>query len=382
MVTIIGNGIGESKEIDYNRFDLIVCDKSLDLELQNLQKLSFKEIKEFILNNKNQKILYIVSGSPTFYSGGLIIAQFLQEQNIDFEIIPNTSSKDYLLSKLSINEELVTTISLHGRDFIDLSKLLINRYTLILSDEFTLIKLKEVFKFLDSNDIEITLASNFGYENESISKIDLNQFDNLSNFMPYLLLIERKFELDKKLSRDSDFFQDDGMITKKTKRWLTIGALELEPNQIFWDIGSGSGSIGIDSFKIFRVKSYFFEKNSKRFKDIEQNLTKHRVLDSKLFFGDFFENIDKIQTADRIFIGGGGEKLLSRFIEIYERLNSNGILIINLVSIKNISKIVEILKTNKIEFELESISINEYREPLYISEPHRELFQIKVKKTI
>ncbi len=39
------------------------------------------------------------------------------------------------------------------------------------------------------------------------------------------------------------------MITKKYKRHLSLQNLDLEPNQLLWDIGAGSGSCGIGVYK-------------------------------------------------------------------------------------------------------------------------------------
>jgi precorrin-6Y C5,15-methyltransferase (decarboxylating) len=385
MVTIIGSGIGDNGILDLYlsfEFDCIICDKSVDIDKKNIYKGNFKEVKEFILDNRDKNLLYIVSGNPNFYSGALVISKILQDNKVDYKTVPNISSKDYLLSKLSINEQLVDSFSLHGRDFIDLSKLLMNRYTFVLADEFTVRLLNDVFRYLSSDDIDIILASRLGSDDEIIKQIYLDDYLNIdmSELMPYSLLIKRNFELSYKISSCSEFLQDDGMITKETKRWLTLGALELKANQIFWDIGAGSGSVGIDAFKLFRVKSYLFEKNSKRFSDIELNLTRHKVISAIPIYGNFLDSIDSIERPDRVFIGGGGEKVLNRFMDIYSVLNDGGICVINLISLSNLSEIVELLKRESIDFESTSISIDNYNRSLLISESQRLMFQIKIKK--
>ena len=50
------------------------------------------------------------------------------------------------------------------------------------------------------------------------------------------------------------------MITKKYKRHLTLQNLDLEANQLLWDIGAGSGSCGIEAFKRYKVKQSFLRK--------------------------------------------------------------------------------------------------------------------------
>jgi len=130
MLTITGNGMGDytfdNLTINRNKFDKIVCDKNFKEEAPNILKLNFKGAKEYILANYNREdILYVVTGSPLFFSAGILIANKLPKDSV--KIINNTSSKSYLLEKLFISESEVDTISLHGRDRIDLTKFLTNR---------------------------------------------------------------------------------------------------------------------------------------------------------------------------------------------------------------------------------------------------------------
>ncbi len=45
---------------------------------------------------------------------------------------------------------------------------------------------------------------------------------------------------------DDDWFDHDGQITKRPVRALTLSALAPRPGEMLWDIGGGSGSIGIE----------------------------------------------------------------------------------------------------------------------------------------
>jgi len=385
MVTIVGDGISKNDffklNLNIENYDFVLCDSSLDLEFKNIKKLKFRDIKEFISSNRDKNILYIVTGNPTFFSAGSIIGTFLKREKIDFTILSNTSSKDYLLAKLSISDSQVNSISLHGRDRIDLSRFLIEKYTFILADRFTIDILKKALKFIKKESYEITIASKLGSSDEKIFSIDLENFrENSDLLMPYSILIEKKFESKSGFSSENEFYQDEGMITKKSKRILTIANLELEPNMILFDIGAGSGSVGIDSYKNHRVKTIFFEKNPKRYEDILKNLTEHNIVDTEAYLGDAIDNLKNLPLPDRIFIGGGGEKLFLNFMSLFEKLKESGVILINIVSLTNLNTLLRVLKENTLNFELESISIEDYNTKLLISTPQRVMFQIKVKK--
>ena len=363
-------------------FDKIICDRNFKEEGEYILKLGFKEVKEYILENHNREnILYVVTGSPLFYSAGILIAKKLPKDKV--KIINNTSSKTYLLEKLLISETEVESISLHGRKNIDLTKFLTNQYTFVLCDIFTIERLKEATRYLSPKDIEVTIGYKLGYPDEVIEQVNIFDFStkafNLT--FPYVLLIKRLFTPKPAVSEDSDFQTERGMITKQYKRHLSLQNLDLEPNQILWDVGAGSGSCAIEAYKRYRVTTTLFEKQSKRCDFIKENLTAHYVCDSYLYEGNAEELFEcEPDTPDRIFVGGGGEKVIARLPYLYQRLAENGVMLINAITLKNLTQMITILNEAKIEYKVISLSLTTYKGKLDLIEPERQLFQIKILK--
>jgi precorrin-6Y C5,15-methyltransferase (decarboxylating) len=324
---------------------------------------------------------YSPSGSPLFYSAGILIANKLPKDSI--MIINNTSSKSYLLEKLFISESDVDTISLHGRDRINLTKFLTNKYTFVLCDRFTIDRIKEATKYLNSQDIEVTIGYKLGYIDEIIEQINISDYSyrNFDLTQPFVLLIKKLFVSKPIISIDSDFQTERGMITKEYKRNLSLQNLDLEPNMILWDIGAGSGSCGIEAYKRYSLKTVFFEKQSLRNKYIKSNLTTHYVCDTQLLEGNAEELFELVEpNPDRIFVGGGGVKVIARLPYLYERLNPNGIILINAITLKNLTQMIMVLNRAKIEYKVISLSLTTYKGKLDLIEPERQLFQIKVSK--
>lgn len=383
MVTIIGNGMGKydfsNLDISFCEFDKIVCDKNFIDSGSNVLKLGFKDAKEYILDHfDDENILYVVSGSPLFYSAGILIANKLPKNSV--KIIDNESSKKYLLKKLFISEQSCGVFSLHGRTLVDLEVLLVQKYTFILCDDKTIDRLKEALSFV-KDQIKITIGYKLGYEDEEIKEIDI--FDDFSFDLtfPYVLLIDREYEHKSPICDDLEFETQRGMITKKYKRHLSLQNLDLLPNQLLWDIGAGSGSCGIEAFKRYRVSTVFFEKNPLRSDFILKNLHNHHVLNTKLLIGEaqnLFETLS--DDPERIFVGGGGVKVIEKLPYLYERLKESGVMLINAITLSHLSKMIEILNSNSIKYEVHSISLTTYKGKLDLVEPERQLFQIKVIK--
>ena len=384
MLTIIGNGIGEydfsNIQENLTKFDKIICDKNFIEGGQNILKLGFKDAKEYILKNYTKNIAYIITGSPLFFSAGILIAQKLPKDQV--KIINNTSCKDYILSKLFIDETKVNSISLHGRTFIDKTKFLTNLYTLVLCDKYTIDRLKDTLKYLTKDDLTITIGYKMGYKDEIIEQIDLYKLEqNFDLTAPYVLLIQKLYKEPSLISEDDEFEKERGMITKKYKRELSLQALDLKPNEILWDVGAGSGSCGIQAYKRYKTKTIFFEKQSQRIDIIKQNLTNHKVIDCTLFEGeaqDIFPTIK--ENPNKIFLGGGGVKVIEKLPYLYERLKQNGIILINAITLTHLSLMITTLNDANIKYKINSISLTTYKGKLNLVEPQRELYMIIIHK--
>ncbi|RXJ81144.1 precorrin-6Y C5,15-methyltransferase (decarboxylating) subunit CbiT [Arcobacter sp. F2176] len=386
MVTIIGNGMGKydfsNLNIDITKYDKILCDVNFKEEQNNILKLKFKEIKEYIVSNyEKENILYVVTGSPLFFSAGIIIANALPKEKV--KIINNTSSKDYMMEKLFISEANIDTVSLHGREHFDLSRFLTNSYTFVLCDKDSIEKITQAVKFLNKEDITVSIGYKLGYEDEIIKQIDIfsKECESFDLSKPYVLIIKRNFALKNQVSEDAEFDTQRGMITKKYKRHLSLQNLDLKPNLLLWDIGAGSGSCGIEAYTRYKTRTLFFEKNEERIENIKTNLTNHKVIACELFVGeaqDKFESLE--ENPQRIFVGGGGEEVIKRLPYLYERLEEAGIMLINAITLKHLSLMNTVLNEVNIDYEIHSISLTTYKGKLDLVEPERQLFQIKIIK--
>jgi precorrin-6Y C5,15-methyltransferase (decarboxylating) len=171
------------------------------------------------------------------------------------------------------------------------------------------------------------------------------------------------------------------MITKKYKRHLTLQNIDHLPNTLLWDIGAGSGSCAIEAFKRYKVETVLFEKNPLRVDFIKSNLLAHNVIATKLIEGDAEDKFASLsKDPDSIFVGGGGVKVIAKLPYLYERLKDGGVMLINAITLKHLTSMLDVLNTHNIEYEIHSISLTTYKGKLDLVEPERQLFQIKVKK--
>ncbi len=385
MVTIAGSGMGaytfDNIDLDFSSYDIIFCDQNFDTELSNVIKGNFKVVKESVLENIDKNILYIVTGSPLFFSGALLILPTLKRENIPFKIIDNSSSLSYMLSYMGISLMKTGILSLHGKSKIDLENFLTKDYSFVICDEFTPQRIKEATEYFSDDDITITLGEKFGYDEEKFSTTTLDAMIVNPPAMPYSLLIKRNYTLAPTISSEDSIEHENGMITKSYKRHISLQNLDLSPNLLLWDIGAGSGSVSIDGFKRYGIKTILFEKNTKRAKMIESSLNKHKVINTKLYIGEASQLYkEETSTPDRIFIGGGGSMVIKELDYLYSHLKVGGIMVANFVTLEHLTTAITVLKNSKIAFDIKSISLTTYKLSLLLPEPERVMHQIIIKK--
>lgn len=378
MVTIAGCGMGCHMRVDISLYDYVICDAGLALQGENILHFSYQEAKTYLLAHQaSMNLLYVVSGSPLFFSAGATLARFIDRKNLT--IIPHTSSLEYMSQKMVVAYQDVGVVSLHGRLLWDMASFLVKPYTFVLSDKETYQRLQEGLRFI--NDIKVTLGYRLGFDDEQITTIDLAQPPTFDVTQPHVFMIERLYDANGSILRDEDFIYQRGMITKQYNRDVSLHHLELRPNLVLWDVGAGSGSCGITAHKRYHVQSIFFEQNSERIAHIKMNFSRHHVINPYMYEGDVLTHIDKVHLLpDRIFIGGGGERVLERVGEFYRRLNDEGIMVIHCVSLHNLMVALASLNHENISYEVTSHVMTQYEGALDLPKESRMLYSIISRK--
>lgn len=414
MLTIAGSGVNSyllkelSQKIQFKDYDCIITDinfdnpenKSLIPSQTETIFLQFKEIRQTIKDKilQGKTVLYIVTGSPVFFSAANKIIKYLKQEATGFDpekvdIIPAESSKDYLLRKLKITDNDVTSLSLHGRDelSLDLTRFLSTKYTFLLCDGLSIKTIAQNTKYISeflTFYIGIKLGSN-GEEIKTVNILDIAEKmtpEEINNvFKPYVMLIERNYDPPEPMSCNEDFQTKSGMLTKTDKRMITLQLLKLKPNLLMWDIGAGAGSVSIDAYKIFRTRTVLFEKNEQQCEFIRKNLSSHKIAGVQLIEGNAINNFNKLPKPDRIFIGGGGEEVLKKLPKLYNELKDDGILVSNIIGLENLAQTVQTLRNSGLNYEVRSIDITNYKKiskeiELTVPEPERTLFQVIMRK--
>jgi precorrin-6Y C5,15-methyltransferase (decarboxylating) len=108
-----------------------------------------------------------------------------------------------------------------------------------------------------------------------------------------------------------DLFAHDGQITKRPVRALTLSALAPRAGEVLWDIGAGSGSVGIEWLLAGGGRVVALEADAARAERARGNAAgfglahRHSVVEARAP-----EGLDGLPPPDAVFVGGGASEAL------------------------------------------------------------------------
>lgn len=132
-----------------------------------------------------------------------------------------------------------------------------------------------------------------------------------------------------------EVFEHDGLITKREVRAATLARLMPLPGQALWDVGAGSGAIGIEWLRAEpAATAWAVERDPARAAVIARNAENLGVPELKIIEGEAPGALSDIETTpDAVFLGGG-VSVSGLLGACWQALNPGGRLVANAVTIE------------------------------------------------
>jgi len=103
-----------------------------------------------------------------------------------------------------------------------------------------------------------------------------------------------------------DAYETDGQLTRRELRAAALAVLGPGPGQLLWDVGAGSGSVGIEWMRSDpRCRAVAVEPRAERAERIRRNATRLGVPGLELVCGAAPGALAGLPEPDAVFIGGG-----------------------------------------------------------------------------
>jgi precorrin-6Y C5,15-methyltransferase (decarboxylating) len=241
------------------------------------------------------------------------------------------------------------------------------------------------------------VCENLGAPDERVTKLELKdllqqKFASLN----VLVLLRHNGTPDQQIlssqrrmfGNPDEFFKQSrpkrGLLTTSEVRSIALSELNLRIDSIVWDIGAGSGSVAIEAAMIAsRGKVYAIEMDAEDYGMMIENANQFGVENLVGVLGQAPEAWANLPDPHSIFVGGTGRTVVSLVEACWPRLQPGGTLVVNMMSIENVSELQQYL-TQKLGLEpqlwMVQISKGTYQLEKHRFETSNPSFLMKVSK--
>jgi precorrin-6Y C5,15-methyltransferase (decarboxylating) len=154
---------------------------------------------------------------------------------------------------------------------------------------------------------------------------------------------------------DGAFSTSGSLITKREVRLQALAELGLTDGTTVWDIGAGSGSVGIEAARWFPGCLVFAaERRASLFSHLEENRRRFPAANLTAAYGEAPEICVDWPDPDAVFVGGSGGRLPELIDLVRTRLRPGGRLVIALATLDHIP----VLRSRLPDARLTQIQIN------------------------
>ncbi|MER9068071.1 precorrin-6y C5,15-methyltransferase (decarboxylating) subunit CbiE [Mesorhizobium sp. M0902] len=265
-----------------------------------------------VLALSGRRVCVLASGDPFYHGVGVTLARKVAAE--DMRVIPAPSAFSLAAARLGWPLQDIETASLHGRS-LDLIRPLLHPCTRILaltSDSDAPGAIAGLLTELGFGASQLTVLEALGGPNERLRSASAGTFD-LEKINPLnVLAIEVESTSQARIlpltaGLADHLFEHDGQITKREVRAVTLSALAPRRGELLWDIGAGSGSIGIEWMLAHpSMRAIAVEADPARAARIRRNAAACGVPGLAVVEGSAPQALAGLETPAAIFIGGGG----------------------------------------------------------------------------
>ncbi len=303
-------------------------------------------------------VVILTSGDPLFFGLGRLLLQVFAAEQLVFH--PHLSSVQLAFSRLKLPWQDAAVISAHGRSLDQLVQAVQQgtEKIAVLTDKIN--TPLAITQLLDSLALPVSyqlwVCENLGGADERVlgpyfsDAIDLLSQETiaplnvvvLQQIPAHALSFSKLKNLPQFGLADQLFlsFPDrPGLMTKREVRVQILSELALQPGQIIWDVGAGTGSVSIEIGRLCPDSTiYAIEKTAMGVALIQQNCQRFQVGNVISVTGTAPDALYNLPDPDRVFVGGSGGNLQTILEFCAKRLLPEGVMVLALATLEHMSE--------------------------------------------
>ena len=312
--------------------------------------------------DKNICVLY--SGDSGFYSGTRSLLPLLSEAGIEAQVLPGISSIQLFAARLQQPWQDWKLVSAHGTDCDPVTNVMDGKPVFFLTGgklDVTLLCRKLADAGL--GDLTVTVGERLSYEDERIVSGTAAEFATQAFAPLSVMLVSPAPTLGDRTPgiNDDDFIRGSIPMTKQDVRASILSHMRVQPDDVVWDVGAGTGSVSIElAMKASRGRVYAVERNEEGVSLIQQNREKFGVWNLVTIEGSAPEALTNLPAPDRAFIGGSSGNL-SDIIDAVLTKNEKALICITAIVLETLHEATQHLTEMGMDVEITQIAASKTR---------------------
>ncbi|MFK0217154.1 precorrin-6y C5,15-methyltransferase (decarboxylating) subunit CbiE [Streptomyces vinaceus] len=270
-------------------------------------------VPKLMAEHAGRRIAVLASGDPMFYGIGRALAEELGPDGL--RIHPHPSSVSYACARLGWPVEDTEVVTVVGRPVARLAAALYEgRRVLVLSaGAVTPNEIAALLRERGFGPSRMRVLEQLGSEREDTYEGRAESWEHPPGDPLNVVAVECRRDRDSAVPRlgatpglPDTAYEHDGQLTKRHVRAATLCALAPAPGELLWDIGGGSGSIGIEWMRTHpSCRAVAVERVPERAARITRNAAALGVPGLRVVTGAAPEALAGLPAPDAVFIGGG-----------------------------------------------------------------------------
>jgi precorrin-6Y C5,15-methyltransferase (decarboxylating) len=312
-----------------------------------------------------RRVVVLASGDPLLFGIGARIVRDLDPRQVC--VVPNVSSIAAAFARISEAWHTAALLSLHGRqDTQPLAMALkTHAHVAVLTDaRHTPAWLAGWLRDKDAGHARLAIFEQMGTPAEKVTWSTPAQAAVLKFSVPNMVIVKTDPQALADARRlqigmpDSAYAHDQGMITKAEVRAVALAKLRLQPGMTLWDLGAGSGAVGIEASVLLGAgRIVAVEQHPERVARIRDNARRYHVYNHDVIQARLPEGMAALPAPARIFIGGGGRDLTAIVQAAADRLPPGGVIVVNTVLLDNLAPTIHALEALGLSAEVVQLQI-------------------------
>jgi precorrin-6B C5,15-methyltransferase / cobalt-precorrin-6B C5,C15-methyltransferase len=310
-------------------------------------------------NLGRKRMVIVASGDPLFYGVARYLCDRLGKDH--FEVLPHVSSMQLAFARIkeSWEEAYLTDLAMHPLESV-LDRIrvaeTVGLFTSEQEDPPTIAR-ELLARGLDY--FRAYVCENLGGPDERVTQGELAEIKEMEFAPLNVLILKRKPGRPDRQHRpahlrafgnpDDVFAQSrpkSGLITQAEVRAIALSQLNIQPGNIVWDVGAGSGSVAIEAASLAQPGTVFaIEQDAADYHLILANADSFRVRNLSAVHGIAPAIFSDLPTPDAIFVGGTGHEVARLLEAAYAALRPGGRLVLNVATLETLSAVYSALKS-------------------------------------